>query len=95
MRAPKLYVNGVTEQSGDFKRAKELLVKAGLYQKMGNFGPYFPNKESRLVTKLETIVLEDMEYTIIESEVMSLSFSQMEVSKPYMQKEAWFQPVKG
>lgn len=95
MRAPKLYVNGVTEQSGDFKRAKELLVKAGLYQKMGNFGPYFPDKESRLVTKLETIVLEDMEYTIIESEVMSFSFNQMGVSKPYMQKEAWFQPIKG
>jgi hypothetical protein len=36
-----------------------------------------------------------MEYTIIESEVMSFSFNQMEVSKPYMQKEAWFQPVKG
>jgi len=93
MRRPKVYVNGREEQRGDMTRAKELLVKAGIYQKMGNFGPYFPNKESRYHTKLEVLVIEDMEYTIIESEVMSFSLGSMSMSEPYMQKEAWFQPI--
>jgi len=34
-----------------------------------------------------------MEFTIIESQVMSFSFDTLSVSKPYIQKEAWFQPV--
>lgn len=93
MSRPKVYVNGREEQRGEMIRARDLLVKAGIYQKMGNFGPYFPNKESRIHKKLETFVIEDMEYTIIESEVMSFSFDSMSVSEPYKQKEAWFQPI--
>ena len=93
MSRPKVYVNGREEQRGEMIRARDLLVKAGIYQKMGNFGPYFPNKGSRSHKQLETFVIEDMEYTIIESEVMSFSFDSMSVSKPYIQKEAWFQPI--
>jgi hypothetical protein len=93
MREPKRYVNGVAEQSGDFARAKDLLISKGLYRTLGNFGPYFPNKESRIVTHIETFVLEEMEFTIVESEVMSFSFGSMGVSEPYRQKEAWYQPI--
>jgi hypothetical protein len=75
-------------------RAKELLIRAGIYQKMGSFGPYFPNKESRHHKKIQTFTIDDIEFTIIESEVMSFSFSTMGVSDPYIQKEAWFQTVK-
>jgi hypothetical protein len=60
---------------------------------MGNFGPYYPNKASRIHTKIETFVIEDIEYTIIESEVMSFSFNTLSTSPPYKQREAWFQPV--
>jgi hypothetical protein len=98
MRQPKVYVNGITadssQQGSDFRRAKELLIKAGVYRKMGNFGPFYPNKKSRIYTVLETLVIEEMEYTIIESEVMSFSLGSMSMSKPYMEKEAWFQPTK-
>jgi len=93
MRKPKQYINGNEEQRGDMARAKELLIQAGLYRTMGNFGPYFPNKEDRYHKKLETFIIEDIEYTIIESEVMSFSFGSMEMSKPYKQREAWFQTV--
>ena len=92
-RPPKQYVNGMMEETSHFKKAKEILVRKGLYQKMGNFGPYFPNKESRIHSKLETWVEDDMEFIIIESQVMSFSFSSMETSNPYKQREAWYQPV--
>jgi len=94
MREPKKYLNGNSEQPTDFRVAKNLLIKAGVYRTLGNFGPYFPNKESRTHNKLETFVLEGMEFTIIESEVMSFSFNTLSVSAPQKQKEAWFQPVK-
>ena len=93
MTQRKQYINGMTEGLYDFSRAKDLLIKAGLYRTMGNFGPYFLNKKNRNHTVIETFVLEGMEFTIIESEVMSFSFNTVTVSKPYMQKEAWFQPV--
>ena len=98
MRTPKVYVNGITADSGqesaDYRRAKELLDKAGIYRKMGNFGPFYPNKKSRIYKVLETLVIEEMEYTLIESEVMSFSLDSMSMSKPYASKEAWFQPLK-
>lgn len=81
------------EDRSDFARAKEILIKAGIYRTLGNFGPYYPNKEGRKHKKLETLVIEGMEFTIIESEVMSFSLDSMRVSSPYIQKEAWFQPV--
>ena len=94
MRKPKLYFNGMAEDPSDFRRAKAALITAGIYRTLGNFGPYFPNKESRTHKKLEVIVLDGIEFTIIESEVMSFSFDSMSVSRPYIQKEAWFQPIK-
>ena len=93
MRQPKIYQNGLTEGPTDFRRAKEALIKAGIYRTMGNFGPYFPNKESRVHKKIDRYVLEGIEFIIIESEVMSFSFDSMSVGKPYIQKEAWFQPI--
>lgn len=93
MKQPKCYVNGIEERTGDMTRAREILVKAGIYRTLNNFGPYFPNKESRMHKKIETFIIEDIEFTIIESEVMSFSFDSMGMSKPYKQKEAWYQPV--
>jgi hypothetical protein len=95
MRQPKSYQNGViaTDPSTDFKRAKDLLLRRGIYQQMGNFGPYYPNKESRHHKKVDRFTIDGMEFVIIESEVMSFSFDSLSVSKPYIQKEAWFQPT--
>jgi len=93
MEAPKVYVNGKEERIGDFKRAKELLIGKGLYGTLSNFGPYFPKKEKRIHKKLETFIIEDMEYTIIESETISLSLSSLTVSNPHMAREAWYQTV--
>ena len=89
----KQYINGNEERTGDMTRARDILIKAGIYRTLGNFGPYFPNKESRIHKKIETFIIEDIEFTIIESEVMSFSFDSMGMSKPYKQKEAWYQPV--
>jgi hypothetical protein len=93
MRQPKTYFNGNEEKRGDMLRAKELLIQAGIYRTLGNFGPYFPNKESRHHKKIKTFIIEDIEFTLIESEVMSFSFDSMRVSAPYIQTEAWFQTV--
>jgi len=92
-KAPKQYINGLEENSGDMTRARDYLIKAGIYRTLGNFGPYFPNKEGRIHEKIDRFVIEDMEFTIIESEVMSFSFDSMSVSKPYKQREAWFQRI--
>ena len=93
MKQQKNYQNGMPEDPSDFLRAKTLLINAGIYRTMGNFGPYYPIKEGRKHKKLETLVIEGMEFTIIESQVMSFSLDSLSVSKPYIQKEAWFQPV--
>ena len=93
MKQQKNYQNGMPEDPSDFLRAKTLLINAGIYRTMGNFGPYYPIKEVRKHKKLETLVIEGMEFTIIESQVMSFSLDSLSVSKPYIQKEAWFQPV--
>ena len=89
----KHYINGNEEKRGDMLRAKELLIRAGIYRTLGNFGPYFPNKESRHHKKIKTFIIEDIEFTLIESEVMSFSFDSMRVSAPYIQTEVWFQTV--
>lgn len=94
MRNPRLYVNGMEEQLFQHKEAREILQRAGIYRTLGNFGPLFPDKLARSHKHIETITLEGYEYMIIESEVMSFSFSDMSVSKPYIQREAWFQPAK-
>ena len=96
MRKPQTYQNGVPvkDAGAEWRTAQALLTRAGLYRQMSNFGPYYPNKDSLIVTRLETITIEGMEFTIVESEVMSFSFSSMSVSQPHRQKEAWFQPVK-
>ena len=93
MKQQKNYQNGMPEDPSDFLRAKTLLINAGIYRTMGNFGPYYPIKEGRKHKKLEILVIEGMEFTIIESQVMSFSLDSLSVSKPYIQKEAWFQPV--
>jgi len=92
MKREKCYVNGRVEQAGEMKAAKEILIREGIYRTLGNFGPYFPNKLDRQVKHLETFSKGGFEFTIVESEVMSFSFDSMSVSKPYLQKEAWFQP---
>ena len=89
----KHYINGNEEKRGDMLRAKELLIRAGIYRTLGNFGPYFPNKESRHHKTIKTFIIEDIEFTLIESEVMSFSFDSMRVSAPYIQTEVWFQTV--
>jgi hypothetical protein len=92
MRKTKCYVNGKPEVSGEMRRAKEILISMGVYRTLGNFGPYFPNKLDRQVKHIEKFVKDGFEFTIVESEVMSFSFDSMSVSKPYKQREAWFQP---
>jgi hypothetical protein len=96
MKRTQTYKNGipVINAGTDFRRAKDLLNQKGLYRKMGNFGPYYPDKDSRCFTKLETFILDGIEFTIIESEVMSFSLNSQSVSQPHKQREAWFQPVK-
>ena len=83
-------MNGVPvgDAGAEFRRAQALLVRAGLYRKMGNFGPYLPDKASLIVTPVEKITIEEMEFTIVESAYMSLG------GGGDRQLQAWFQPLK-
>jgi hypothetical protein len=83
------YINGVPvkDAGAEFRRAQALLVRAGLYRKMGNFGPYYPNKAGLIVDHVETITIEEMEFTIVESAYMGLG------GGGGRQQEAWFQPI--
>ena len=89
----KTYVNGKPFQAGDSTKAKEIMIAKGIFQKLGNWGEYTPNKTKRLVKHIETFVVDGFEFRVIESEVMSFSLSTMEVSKPHVQRECWFQPI--
>ena len=90
----KNYVNGKPIELGETKKAKEILLEKGIYQTLGNFGAYTPNKLSRSgIKEIEMFVKDGFEFRIIESEVMSFSLSNLEISKPYIQKECWYQPI--
>ena len=90
----KNYVNGKPIELGETKKAKEILLEKGIYQTLGNFGAYTPNKLSRSgIKEIEMFVKDGFEFRIIESEVMSFSLTSLEISKPYIQKECWYQPI--
>jgi hypothetical protein len=93
MRKPKTYINGQPEENGQFVQARDILVKAGIYRKLDNFGPFFPNKLQRQFSIVETFVKDGFEFTIIESETISFSLSSMQASAPHRNREAWYQPV--
>ena len=93
MQKEKRYVNGQLEVSGQHTKARDILVRAGIYRRLGNFGPFFPNKLNRQFSVVETFVREGFEFTIIESEVISFSLGTLTASAPHKQLEAWFQPV--
>ena len=94
----KTYYNGTTvtslQEKANFRKAKEILQRKGMYRTLGNFGPYFPNKANRIHTVIETFTREDLEFTIIESEAMYFSLGSMQMSEPRMEREAWYQPAK-
>jgi hypothetical protein len=92
MKRTKHYVNGLPESRGEGLAAKEFLVRTGLIRKLGNWGPFFPNKLHRQFSVVETFVREGFEWTIIESEVISLGLN-LETSAPHKSLEAWYQPV--
>jgi len=93
MKPTKKYINGLEENSGDLSRARAQLIKSGIYQTLGNFGPFFPNKLNRTYQVIDRFEKEGFEFTIIESEVMSFSFNSMTVSEPHKQREAWYQRI--
>ena len=93
MKRKNHYVNGMVEVPGQMREARQLLATDPRGQRLGNFGPFFPNKLERCYRHIETFTLGGYEYTIIESEAMSFSFSTMGVSEPTLQREAWFQPI--
>ncbi len=93
MKAPNYYVNGKIEEIGQFQEARKILQELGIYQTLGNFGVYNSKKTERIFTEIEVFIKDGYEFRIIESEVMSFSFDSMRVSKPYIQKECWFQPI--
>lgn len=93
MKKAKQYVNGRFEEIGQMTNAREVLIRKGLYSTLGNFGPFFQNKLDRYGVKIvDRFVLDGFEFTLVETDVMSLS-SSGGVSSQYKQKEAWFQPV--
>jgi len=94
MRKPKLYVNGMEEQIGQMKEAREILQRRGIYRTLGNFGPLFPDKLEYRFNHIETFTLEGYEYMIVEREVMGFSLESMAVSEPFVERVAWFQPIK-
>ncbi len=93
MKPTKKYINGLEENPGDLSRARAQLIKSGIYQTLGNFGPFFPNKLNRTYQVIDRFEKEGFEFTIIESEVMSFSMGFQSMSEPYKQKEAWYQRI--
>jgi hypothetical protein len=92
----KTYHNGTAvtslQENANFRKAKDILQREGRMKTLSNFGPYFPNKASRIHRVIETFTLEGMEFTIIESEAMYFSLGSMAMSPPRMEREAWYQP---
>jgi hypothetical protein len=95
MKKEKFYINGQLSKIGQFREAEQTLIKSGKHRKhrLGNFGPYYPEKLTRIVKPVETFIYEGYEFIIVESEGMSFSLDTLQLSKPHTQKECWFQPV--
>jgi hypothetical protein len=86
----RTYVNGVSEQLSDMTKAREILQKEGIYNSLGNFAPYFPNKLSLHQTIIKKFEIEEFEFIMVEYECMSLSLGG-HVSAPHKEKAIWFQ----
>jgi hypothetical protein len=86
----RTYVNGVSEQLSDMKKAREILMEDGIYYILGNFGPYFPNKLDMNQTIIKKFEIEEFEFILVEYECMSLSLGGY-VSQPQKEKAVWFQ----
>ena len=93
----KTYYNGTTvtslQENANFRKAKDILQREGRMRTLANFGPFFRNKANRIHTVIETFTIEDLEFTIIESEAMYFSLGSMAMSEPRMEREAWYQPA--
>lgn len=86
----RTYVNGITEQSDDTKKARAILQRKGIYNTLGNFGAYLPNKLSLHQTIIKKFEIEGFEFIMVEYECMSLSLGGY-VSAPHNERAVWFQ----
>ena len=88
-----IYKNGREETTGDFLRAKEVLIAKGLYRTLGNFGPHTASKEDIIHQVVEVFTEGGFQFTLIEHEVMSLGMDFRTVSAPRRERTAWYMPV--
>jgi hypothetical protein len=85
----KFYQNGDSFIPGDHTRARDTLIAAGIYDRLGNFGPY----HSRMTASdrgriIEEFVLGDYSYTIVRGEITVLGGSRQ------TEDVAYYQPAK-
>ena len=88
-----VYKNGREEVSGDARKAKEILLRKGILQTLGNWGPHTPNKDDLYHRVVETFTDSGYQFTVIEIETMSMGADFQTVSARHKQKWAWYMPV--
>ena len=95
MKNNKIYENGVENQLGQMKEAREILVRNGYAGKFSNFGPLLKgkmveNKWNKFVRKFE---IDGYEFHVWNREKISMGFD-FKVSDPTWSEEVYFQPSK-
>jgi len=95
MRNNKIYENGVENQLGQMKEAREILVRNGYAGKFSNFGPLLKgkmveNKWNKFVRKFE---IDGYEFHVWNTEKMYMGMD-FKMSDPIWSEEVYFQPVK-
>ena len=92
------YSNGITipysEDMPHFRKAKEFLIREGIYRTLNNYGPYTVSKASRYFTPVEVHHHDGLEIHIISTSVINFSLNTMGTSAARQTLEAWYMPSK-
>ena len=66
------YINGNEHIPGDHIHARAILSRSGIYQKLGNFGPYFSEKNNIIHKEIKIWDEGGFSFTMVEYIAFSL-----------------------
>jgi hypothetical protein len=99
-RKSEFYANGIEVQYGDHPIAKEILIGMPKFRgKLNNYGALTKNKETMLpktkgYAEIERFIVKDFEFIVVTIESMSFNMYTMELSKPTLGTQVYWQRIK-
>jgi hypothetical protein len=95
MRNTKIYENGLDNQMGHNKQAKEILIRNGYAGKFSGFGPLYKGKisEDKYNKFVRMFEIDGYEFHVWNTEKMYMGMD-FKMSDPIWSEEVYYQPAK-